>query len=110
MPMSPTARTMQECKKRGWPVSKAEYFNSFTKRRHDLFNFIDVVALDMDTGTIIGIQSTTTSNLTSRIKKTIELESSRQWKKCGGRIVMHGWAKRGPAGKRKLWTLREVEI
>jgi hypothetical protein len=24
--------------------------------------------------------------------------------------VVHGWAKRGPRGRRKVWELREVQI
>jgi hypothetical protein len=25
------------------------------------------------------------------------------WLQCGGRFEIHGWARRGPRGKRKLW-------
>jgi hypothetical protein len=64
---SPTARTLAECKKRGWTVQVVEKWNAFAKVRVDLFGFIDLVA--MDGKCIYGIQSTSGSNLSARLKK-----------------------------------------
>lgn len=32
------------------------------------------------------------------------------WKAAGGRVFLQGWAKKGPRGKVKRWTMREEEL
>ena len=34
----------------------------------------------------------------------------RVWLRAGGRFQLHGWAKRGPRGKRKLWMVSRREV
>ena len=36
-------------------------------------------------------------------------ENLAAWIKAGGKCEWHGWAKRGPRGRRKVWTLRRVD-
>jgi hypothetical protein len=76
----------------------------------DLFNFIDVVAITE--GAILGIQVTSTTNAPARVKKiTGECAlAARDWLRVGGTISVWGFAKRGKAGKRKLWVLKEYPI
>lgn len=32
------------------------------------------------------------------------------WKAAGGKVFLQGWAKKGPRGKVKRWTMREEEL
>jgi hypothetical protein len=102
--MSPTQRTLAECKKRGWIAQVVERFNSFTKRRHDLFGCIDIVAIT-PTG-IMGIQATSGTNHSSRIAKAEQEPQIAAWLGAGAQFEVWSWAKRGERGKRKRWTLR----
>jgi hypothetical protein len=81
-----------------------------TKRRVDLFGCIDIVAI----GAIgcVGIQATSTGNMASRVTKSTTdcAEALTAWLKAQNTFEVWGWAKRGAVGKRKLWTLRIIEI
>lgn len=82
-----------------------EHFNTFTKRRLDLFNFGDILCIG--NGEIVIVQTTTASNMSAREKKIMDNPYAHEWIKSGGIIVLHGWSKKGAKGKRKLWTLTE---
>lgn len=105
---SPSKRALDECRKRGWPCGIVERYCSFTRRRHDLFGCIDLIALDGIQG-CLGIQVTSGSNHSTRVKKALEEPRILQWIQGGNRFEVWSYAKRGSAGKRKLWTLR-VEL
>lgn len=109
--LTPTARALAECKRRGWPAGVVERYVSQTRRRHDLFGFIDLVALDGQRG-VLGIQVTSSSNMSARVTK-IQTECSERavnWLHAGNRVQVWGFAKRGARGARKLWTLRVVDV
>lgn len=99
-------------------------------RRVDLFGWIDVVAViphrvairapsdvggfNLWTG-LYGIQCTDGSSASARVKKLSELDDDNaqaltDWLDVGGRLEVWSWAKRGAAGKRKLWTPRRTLI
>jgi hypothetical protein len=109
--ISPTARTLQYCRKMGWRIQVVERWNQYAGIRIDLFGFIDLIALTPD-NVCLGIQATSSANMSARVtKSTVEKEAELQhWLACGNQYEVWGWAKRGPAGKRKLWTLRRVAI
>lgn len=111
MSASPTSRTLAWCKERGWLVGVVERFIPQTKRRNDLFGFIDIVVLDGQPG-VLGIQATSTGNMSARAMKIQEecTEAAKSWLDAGNRIWVVGWAKRGAKGKRKLWTPRIREV
>lgn len=67
MPASPTSRTLQECKKRGWRAQRVERYCPHSKRRIDLFGFGDVVAVTGDS--VLAIQTTSVSNQSNRFTK-----------------------------------------
>ena len=102
---SPSARALAECRKRDWPCGIVERYCSFTKRRHDLFGCIDLVALDDKMGAL-GIQVTSGANHAKRVQKTLEEPRILRWLQKGNRFEVWSYAKRGAAGKRKLWQLR----
>lgn len=109
MATSPTQRTLAECRKRGWLAQVVERWNPYARIRQDLFGFGDVIALDRCPGALL-IQATSGANAAARLAKIQEKDEARQWLEAGNRIAVWAWAKRGARGKRKLWTLREVEV
>lgn len=106
--MTPTARTLLWLRGQGALAAVVERFNPGTRRRHDLFGCIDVLALDGQPG-CLGVQVTTGEHVSHRLEKIRSDEcwpNVERWLAAGNRLVVHGWAKRGPRGKRKVWTLR----
>jgi hypothetical protein len=102
---SPTARTLAECKKRGWTVQVVERWIPQARIRQDLFGFIDLVA--MDGKCIYGIQSTSGSNLSARLKKIGAEPRALAFLESGGRILVQGWRKLKKTGR---WEVREIEV
>lgn len=95
--------TRKHLEDRGYVVDKAESYNAHTKRKKDLFKFIDFVAIHPIKGELIAIQTTSKSNLSARIKKAENLKAYWHWLASGNDVVFHGWFK----GERK-WELKEV--
>lgn len=102
---SPTQRALAECRKRGWQSQVVEYWLAPARRRIDLFGCIDILALDGESGSL-GIQVTSGSGHSARVKKSLAEPRIREWVRAGNRFEVWSYAKRGPVGKRKVWTLR----
>lgn len=100
---SPTSRTLAEMRKRGYHCQVVEKFNGFTKTRNDLFGFIDVLCLG--DGEVVGVQSTSDSNVSSRVRKITEHENVAAVRKAGIRIMVQGWKKKG-----RFWQAREIDL
>ena len=111
MATSPTARTLQELKKLGFTAQVVEKFNSFTKRRIDLFGCIDIVAIQPGVG-CVGIQATANNggHHSERLAKIHAEPRMRTWLESGCKLELWSWAKQGARGKRKTWTLRREVI
>ena len=103
--MSPTARTLLEMKKRGYPlVQVVERYNPYAKRRIDLFGIIDVVCCNETE--IVGIQATSGDNVSKRIDKINESAAIAVLRKAGVRVLVHGWRK----NSKGRYVLREVDL
>ena len=100
---SPTQRSLKYMRDQGYYAEVVERFNSFTKRRHDLCGFIDILCLG--DGEVIGVQTTSYSHISDRKKKIQEHENFQTVLKSGIRIVVHGWHKVG-----NRWQLKEVTV
>ncbi len=110
---SPTSRSLAECRKRGWKAGIVERWIPQAMKRIDLFGCLDIVAIGRIDGQerIIGIQTTTVTNQAARVTKIkMDCPDIGAWFAAGGRVYVWGWAKHGPRGKRKLWTLTETEV
>lgn len=105
MAASPTQRTLAEARKRGWTAQVVEKWIPQARRRQDLFGCIDLLALDGLPGSL-GIQATSGSNHSSRIKKAADEPRLRPWLEAGNRFEVWSWGKRGAHGSRKTWVLR----
>jgi hypothetical protein len=84
---------MELCRRVGWIPERTEHWNPFSHTKHDLYGFIDVLAMT-DTG-FIGIQATSKSNISARetkIRKECTVNAKR-FLESGGRIEVWGWYK-----------------
>lgn len=109
--MTPNARTKRYYEKLGFKVWIVEYWSPFPKpwgKRHDLFGIFDLVVLKP--GEIWGVQATTNTHTADRIAKIKASPAYKAWLDSGGKIAVVGWAKMGPRGKRKVWTIKEIEL
>ncbi len=103
--MSPTARSLKHLRDSGCVPQVVEYWNSFSRKRVDLFGIIDIVALSPD-GETIGVQATSLSNVSARVRKIGDSPVLGALRKCGWRLYVHGWGK-GSTGR---YRLREVDV
>lgn len=88
----------------GYAAQVVEKFNPFSRTRQDLFGIIDIVCLG--DGETIGVQTTSGSNVSARVKKITESAHLGALRRAGWKLVIHGWRKNA-AGK---WQLREVDV
>lgn len=107
---SPTQRSLKYLRSQGGIVDVCERYIAAIRQRKDLFGFGDLVHVQGDFVTLI--QTTSRSNMNARVKKIKEeCPMAKQWLASPMRkIVVHGWAKRGARGKRKMWQLDTIEI
>lgn len=107
--ISPTARTLRYCREElGWVVQVVEKWNPYARIRQDLFGCIDIVAIAGDA--IVGIQATSDANHASRVTKAMQEPRLRAWLAAGALFEVWSWGKKGPAGKRKIWTPRREPL
>jgi hypothetical protein len=104
---SPTQRSLDFLRKTGWTVCVVEKWIPQTMQRKDAFGFGDLLGCKVGVPGATLFQVTSTSNLSARREKIKGIPEAGIWLAAGNRIVLHGWAKRGPKGKRKVWTLKE---
>lgn len=108
--MSPTERSLRHLRESGWHVCVVEKWIPQIKRRKDAFGFGDLLCAKPN-GKPTLVQTTSGDNVAARIHKAREKAGPLvAWLLSGGALVVHGWAKRGPRGEQKRWTLREVNL
>jgi len=101
---SPTQRSLEHLRKQGYLPAVVEKFNSFTRRRHDLYGFIDIIAVKGSE--TLAVQATSGSNVSSRVAKITANENVRAVRDANWRIVVHGWRK----NSKGRWQVREVDL
>lgn len=115
--MTPTARTLQWLKKRGYIACVVEKWIPQTRQRKDAFGFGDILAFRpwlpsrCSDPIVVLIQCTSASNMASRLDKIRSLPIASDWINDTRRAVwLIGWGKRGERGKRKTWQARVVQV
>ena len=106
MAISPTARTLKRLRDSGdYPlVTIVERWNAFAKIRQDLFGIIDILAID-GKGNTVGLQVTSYSNISARVKKMEDSEAISHLRDANWKLVVEGWHK-----KDNRWVSRIVDI
>jgi hypothetical protein len=108
--VSPTARSLKKLRVEGAIADVVERRIPRSHITKDLFGFIDIVAIEVDGKGALGVQVTTVAHQAHRIAKVMAEPRARFWLEAGNAIAIYGWAKRGPRGKRKTWSLSETRI
>lgn len=93
MPTSLTARSKWLLEGDGFTVAIVEHYNAFTKRKHDLFGCIDLLAIG--NGDTIAVQTTSKANMAARRHKIQDSDAYPEMIRSGWRIQIHGWHKVG---------------
>ena len=101
---SPTQRSKAHLEKLGYRVAIVEHWNSFARIRVDLFGIIDLLCLKGSE--TLAVQTTSASNMSSRVRKITESPAISDLRAAGWGIVVHGWRK----GANGRWSLREVDV
>ncbi len=107
--MSPTARSLELLREMNYECQVVEYFNSFSKKRVDLFGIIDIVAAHPTLG-ILGVQATTGSNHSARFKKACRAGRVRKWLVGGAHLQIWSWRKAAKKIDGRIWTVRTQSV
>ena len=99
----PTQRSLNLLREQGYTVYIVESYNAYAKVRKDLFGFIDIAAIHPNRKGVLGVQTTTGSNLAARISKAEALPAYRLWLAAGNVVEFHGWRKLKTGKKLRTW-------
>jgi hypothetical protein len=99
---SPAEISGQFLRRLGFRVSHQERWNAHAGKRQDLFGFIDILAIHPELQITLGVQSTTFTHITERMKKIEEAcsKAALDWLSAGNQIQIYGWKTMKPRGKR----------
>lgn len=102
---SPTQRTLKHLRDLGYKAEVVERWNPHARVRHDLFNIIDVLALNETE--VVAVQTTTASNMKARIDKIAESDILPLLIRLEWRVIVHGWKKNNKSNR---WELKEFQF
>lgn len=103
MAVSTTQLSLKHMRAQGYYAEVVERYNFFTKRKNDFAGFLDLLCLGP--GQVMGVQTTSLANISSRINKIMEHENLEVVLAAGIKIEVHGWVK-----KNNRWQVKIVEI
>ena len=102
--MTPTQRSLKWLRSMGWTAEVVERWNPHARIRQDALGFGDILACRPEDGVAL-VQTTSKTNLPARRKKILDSERAATWMRSGGRILLHGWYKKG-----RFWQVAHEEI
>lgn len=102
---SPTQLSLAKLRREGWIAEVVERWNPHARVRNDLFGCIDVLALKE--GRTLGVQATSSSNVSARVRKIAEAEHVPAMREAGWELAVWGWSQKKPGGR---WECRIVDV
>jgi hypothetical protein len=105
---SPTARSLELLRELGYTAKVVEHWNQYAKIRQDLFG-VDILALKAGEPVLV-VQATTGSNHAARRGKLQDAGFDTLWASTGAQLEVWSWAKQGPRGNPKVWTVRREAL
>lgn len=120
-PVTMTKRSMDFLRDQGYEVAIVERWFDFPERKNgfptgktikqrmDCFGFADLVAVHVDKPGTLYVQTTSRDNQAARRDKIRQSRSIVPILRSGNRVHVHGWAKGGARGARKLWKVSIFE-
>ena len=108
--ISPTQRSKSLFMEQRYTVAVCEKWIERVGKRVDLFGCFDLVAIREDVVGVLGIQTTTGSNLSARVNKLLESRNIRVWLLAENRVIVHGWRKLKNQLEGRWWHPKIVEL
>lgn len=105
--MTPTQRSLKLLRDDGWTAEIVERWNPHSRTRHDLFGFVDLIAVKAGHKPLL-VQVTSGSNTAARIQKIKALETYPLVLAAGFAVEVHGWRKL--VSNRNRWTPKIVPL
>jgi len=105
MAAGPTQRSLKKLRDDGYIADVTEKWIPGANVRKDLFGFIDILAVKP--GEVLGVQCTSYSNVSDRVKKIEGHENAAVVRDAGIRIEVHGWHHKK---KGAPWKCRVVDL
>src|SRR5262249_53054000 len=105
--MSPYSRTKQLLEQSGCVVVKLESYNKWARRRVDVWG-ADMLARQGRLG--MAIQATDHTSHSKHVDRALNHPGTIHWLKIGINFYIYSWGKKGPRGKRKVWTPRVTQL
>ena len=102
--ISPTQLSLAQLRADGWFCWITEHWNSYARIRQDLWGFVDIIALKPNQ--ILGVQTTTASNMSARVKKIADHENVGAVRDAGWTIHVHGWHQ----DEKKKWHCKVKDV
>jgi len=102
--MSPTQRSLKHYRDLGYIAGVVERWIPQARKRSDLFGILDIVAVG--NGETVGVQTTSASNVSARVKKIADSEAIGELREAGWRVIVQGWRKNAKG----RWVVREVDV
>ena len=84
-------RTLNQLRDEGYEAEVVERFNFFTKRKNDLFGFIDIVAIHPDKKGVLAVQFTNYANFGNHVTKIRSIPEHDIWLRAGNEIQVWGY-------------------
>lgn len=106
MKTSPTQRSLKLLRDDGYYAEIVEHWNTFSRRRNDMFGFADIFCIHEKTGDTKVVQTTSASNMSARINKIAGHENLAIVRKAGFGIEVHGWRK----SREGKWICRVEDV
>lgn len=106
----PTQRTTEFLRELGFAYAIVEKFVRFPPPGHlvDAFGCIDIIAVGCRR--TLAIQTCRTEDIAHRLGKVVAAPALPKMLESGWDVIIIGWAKRGPRGKAKRWTMTAVRV
>ena len=111
MKTNATQKSLKYLRDAGWSVCIVERYlpargTMKFPRRIDAFNLGDLLACKREEGIAL-VQCCPGASHAEHKDKILSIPEFETWKRSGGLVILMSWAKKGPRGKRKMWTVRE---
>ena len=100
---SPTTRSLAELRKRYELVDVVEYWNPWARKRKDLYNLFDIIAIGPG---VCVVQTTSGDNVSKRVMKIVESDALPVLQRAGVKVLVHGWR----LNAKNRYVLREVDL
>src|SRR6267378_421208 len=107
--MSPTARSLEWLRERGWSARVVERRNPFTHKLSDVFG-ADIVAIHRAQKVTLWVQATSGANHNARVKKCMENPEVADVLAVDHQFEIWSWAKKGGSWRirREALTLAKI--